>query len=279
MTSFNRHELRQELGFVDIEPAAAGRPKSPRTDLSCSGMVVHGDVPCRFDAGTSGRNAAARFASHDDLLKSERVQVYGMFGSDFGQMQCIGGCAAKDRDLRMLNEFQSGEAAESAARDDEHAASCECIECAPETYKWAEGESQQGPVVGRYVGRIEHVLPGFDPPLPIIGRVKYAQRSPARARCLMEADTAIDFVGSVRGKILAARLWQQLLFVGERKRRELIEAIEPFGTADQLTLIEAIVRPRILEQLVELFELKLGECSPIQLLNALPLFEGGHGHR
>ena len=97
-------------------------------------------------------------------------------------------------------------------------------------------------IAGRDLGRVEHVLPAFDPPAPIVGRIEHDQRPAARAGRLMAAHVAIDGIRAIGGEGLVAGRRLKLFFGRQRQRRQLIEAFQLRRATGQLALIERVVR-------------------------------------
>ena len=98
MARFDGDKLGDELGLVDVQPAAVRIGESPRPDLRRAAMIDDPCVPRRFDPLAHRRHAAARLAGHDDLLDRQLGQVDVVLGRHLGQTQRIGRRAKQRRD-------------------------------------------------------------------------------------------------------------------------------------------------------------------------------------
>ena len=127
--------------------------------------------------------------------------------------------------------------------------------------------------LGVTLGRVEHVLPAIDPPLPIVGRVEHDERPAARARRLMAADVAIDRIRAIGGERLVAGCRLQFFLRRLRQRGKLVETFELRGAAGQLAPVELVVGQHFGEQAIELLQLQLGERGAIKLGESPALVE------
>ncbi len=123
-----------------------------------------------------------------------------------------------------MDQFDAGQASEAAAGNHQGAACDEGIEGAPESDERAERKCEQSAISGGDFGRVEHVLPGFDPPPPIFGRIEHDERPAAGAGGLVAADVAFDRIRAIGGEGLVAGLGLKFFFGCLRQCGQLIEA-------------------------------------------------------
>src|SRR4051812_27150021 len=107
MAGFDRNELGQELGFVDVQAASFGIGKTPRSDFSCSPVVKNAGVPGGLDAAARGDDAAARLPGDDDFSDGKIVQVNFMFGRNFGQAERVGWSATDGGNFGVTDYFET----------------------------------------------------------------------------------------------------------------------------------------------------------------------------
>ena len=119
------------------------------------------------------------------------VQIDVVFGGHFGEAQRVGRRAEHGRGLRCGGLARSARLLRPPPGITRAPRATSASNALQKPTNGPNENASNARSLGVIVGGVEHVLPGFDPPLPIVGRVDDDERPAAGAGGLVAADVAL----------------------------------------------------------------------------------------
>ena len=239
-------------------------------------MIEHLRPPSPFDRGPHRRYRSPRLPRDDHAADAQAGGVDGMFRGDLGHVQGVAGGAADGGRPAGSGHFQSPQRGDTAGGNHHAAAGGDGVVGAPKPDERAEGKRHQHAILGGDLGRVEHILPAAEPPLPIVERIEHDERPALRAGSLMKAGVSLQRPGAVGGQIVGLGRFEQIVFIGEGPVGEFVERFERPADACQLGGVEAVVRQDGVQQLVQPPQLMPRQIPRVHRLQAAA-FVGGVG--
>ena len=186
------HHVHASGGRVAIAPGRRlrwrRRDRAPRHSTSWAMRPgrAESSPPARRPAPAGGRPARRR-------RSDARRRLRPCAGHSWGSKR-------RPWPARRAQHLQPGQRRHAPRRHHQATPGHGRFEGAPKTDERTERKRHQAAILRLDAGGIEHILPTFEPPLPILGRVEHRHRPAARARRLMEAHIVLVRKSQVRGQ-------------------------------------------------------------------------------
>jgi len=171
--------------------------------------------------------------------------------ANFGQIERVARRAADARGPETARELDALQRTHATGGNDKRLAMRERLVRAPEADVRTERKRHQHAVVGCDARGIEHVLPAFADPAPIVRRVEHHQWTAAGARRLMKPDVAIDIPSQVLNGIAMTRCADQFFFEREGPVGKFVQRFYRRANARQLVRVKQVRRQNLIEQRIQ----------------------------
>jgi hypothetical protein len=126
--------------------------------------------------------------------------VFTFLRRHFHHSQRVTGGAKHSGSAERADGVEPRKGTHAAGGGGERAALGDRVEGAPEANERAKGKGEHHAVAGRDLSGVEHELPAVEPPLPVVVRVEYDERTATGARGAVVADVAFERVGEIIGE-------------------------------------------------------------------------------
>ena len=206
-----------DLVYVNASSFFVSEP--PRTNLTGSTMVHYLCVPSRLDLFSGRPNRTTRLAGDDDFLDRAIANIDPVLGRQLCHVQCVAGRAKHNRRRSRLDQIESSQGRHRTGRDHQRPARGSRIEGTPKSDERTKTKCHHGSIGCRHLSGVQHVLPAFDPPLPVLGGIQNQHWMAMRTRCAMKPDVVIHRPSQIRHEWTRS-IAHQVSFGSQRQLRQ-----------------------------------------------------------